>query len=138
MQQRALTRHPGVWCICPRGRRVQSNRWLIRKSSRAVTRLKSSPLEIDNGKVSHQISNEWFQKNVHLQAGDWLNLAFPHNQGFKDESDVALKEALNEVCNMTLVALLKEEQAEIHSIEDELYSLGTFFSEQGPFFQERP
>lgn len=67
-----------------------------------------------------------------LKAEAWLNVAFPHNQGFKDESDSALKEALNEVCNMTLTALLKEDEEEIISITDELYSLGEFFSKQGP------
>lgn len=66
-----------------------------------------------------------------LKAGTWLNVAFPHNQGFKDDSDVALVEALNEICNMTLSALLREDEGEILDVQDELYSLGEFFSRQG-------
>lgn len=34
---------------------------------------------------------------------------------------------------MTLAALLKEDEDEIIAIQDELYSLGEFFSKQGSF-----
>eukprot|EP00210_Caulerpa_lentillifera_P003162 g3021.t1 len=78
------------------------------------TRLNSSPLGADQ-----------------TTAGEWLMLAFPDNQGFKDESDPALVEALNEVSSMTLAALLKEDEEEIITIQDELYRLGEFFSKQG-------
>lgn len=75
-------------------------------ASQIQTRFRASPLEADQSTVEVPCNLTFHA--CFVQAGDWLMFAFPHNQGFKDESDPALKEALNEVKQTSYFSIKQE------------------------------